>query len=584
MNPFADLRAAVIDVIGALVREGGLPPEIDAGRITVEPPREAGHGDAATNAALVLARPARRNPMELAGQVAGRLATALPQLESAEVARPGFINLRLRDSFWREQVRVALRAGADYGAADVGRGEAVNVEYCSANPTGPLHVGHGRGTVFGDALANLLARTGYRVTREFYVNDGGAQIDALARSVHLRYREALGEDIGPIPEGLYPGDYLIPVGREIAERDGRRWHDAPDGEWLPEFRRRAVAAMMVLIRGDLEAVGVRFDVFTSEAELIAAGRIDEALEVLDGRGLLYTGTLPPPKGKETEDWEPRPQLLFRSTAFGDDVDRPLRRSNGAWTYFAADLAYHLDKYRRGSTRLIDVLGADHGGYVRRMQAGVTALSDGRASLDAPICQLVNLLDAGQPLRMSKRAGRIFTLRDLVDEVGRDVVRFIMLTRKNDAPLDFDIQRVTEQSKDNPVFYVQYAHARICSVFRNAAEAGLGAPAAGDLLSADLDRLRDPAELALIKQLASYPRVLEGAAHNFEPHRVAFYLYDLAAAFHGLWTQGKEQPSLRFLRADDERLTRARLAMIAAVRTVLAAGLGIIGVAPVEELH
>ena len=582
MNPFADLRAAVIEAIGALQSEGGLPPGLDLDRITVEPPREAGHGDAATNAALLLAKPARRPPMELAERLAGRLG-ALPHVESAEAARPGFVNMRLRDAFWREQVRVALAAGADYGAADIGRGEAVNVEYCSANPTGPLHVGHGRGTVFGDALASLLARMGYRVTREYYINDGGAQIDALARSTFLRYREALGEDIGPIPEGLYPGDYLIPVGREIAEEDGPRWHNAPEEEWLPAFRHRAVTAMMARIRDDLAALGVVHDVFTSEAGLIAAGRIEEALGVLAERGLLYTGTLPPPKGRATEDWEPYPQLLFRATAYGDDSDRPLKRSGGAWTYFAADLAYHLDKYRRGSSRLIDVWGADHGGYIKRMQAGVAALSDGQATLDVRLCQLVNLLDEGQPLRMSKRAGRIFTLHDLIDEVGRDVVRFIMLTRKNDAPLDFDLKRVTEQSKDNPVFYVQYAHARICSVFRNAEEAGLGG-ALRDLGAADLDRLADPAELGLIKQLASYPRVLDGAARHFEPHRIAFYLYDLAAAFHGLWTQGKEEPSLRFLRADDVELTWARLAMIAAVRTVLAAGLGIIGVTPVEELH
>jgi arginyl-tRNA synthetase len=582
MNPFADLRAAVVEAIGALQSEGRLPPDLDLERVAVEPPREAGHGDAATNAALVLAKPARRPPMALAEEILARL-NGLPELEGAEVARPGFINMRLRDAFWREQIRVVLEAWADYGAADLGQGEAVNVEYCSANPTGPLHVGHGRGTVFGDALANLLARMGYRVTREYYINDGGAQVDALARSAYLRYREALGEDIGSIPEGLYPGDYLIPVGRRIAEEDGPRWLDAPEEAWLPEFRGRAVTAMMALIRGDLEALGVCFDVFTSEAELIAAGRIEEALEVLERRGLLYTGTLPPPKGKEVEDWEPVPQLLFRATAYGDDGDRPLKRSNGAWTYFAADLAYHLDKYRRGASRLIDIWGADHGGYIKRMQAAVAALSDGQATLDVRVCQLVNLLDAGQPLRMSKRAGRIHTLHDLIDDVGRDVVRFIMLTRKNDAPLDFDIARVTEQSRDNPVFYVQYAHARICSVFRNAEEAGLGAPP-GDLAAADLERLDDPAELALIKQVASYPRVLEGAARHFEPHRIAFYLYDLAAVFHGLWTQGKEQPSLRFLRADDVELTRARLAMIAAVRTVLAAGLGIIGVRPVEELH
>jgi arginyl-tRNA synthetase len=444
-------------------------------------------------------------------------------------------------------------------------------------------VGHGRGTVFGDALASLLDRAGYAVTREYYVNDGGAQIETLARSLHLRYREALGEAIGAIPDGLYPGDYLKPPAAAIATRDGDIWLHRPEAEWLPVFSRDGIRAMLELIREDLAALGVRHDVFTSEKEMIAAGRIEAALALLEGHGLIYTGTLPPPKGKPVEDWEPVPQLLFRATAFGDDIDRPLKRSTGAWTYFAGDLAYHQDKIARGAEMLIDVLGADHGGYVKRMQAGVRALSQARVALDVKLCQLVNLMDAGKPLKMSKRAGRIVTLRDVIDEVGKDVVRFIMLTRKNDATLDFDLAKVTEQSKDNPVFYVQYAHARICSVFRNAEEDGLGRLAEG-LDAAEVSRLADPAELALLREMASFPRILEGAAVHHEPHRIAFYLHDLASAFHGLWTRGKEDPSLRFLIPEQPELTRARLAMLAAVRTVLQAALGIIGVTPVAELH
>jgi arginyl-tRNA synthetase len=447
----------------------------------------------------------------------------------------------------------------------------------------PLLVGHGRGTVFGDALAGLLQKAGYEVAREYYVNDGGAQVEVLARSLHLRYREVLGDEIGPMPEGFYPGDYLVPVARAIALRDGERWRGAPESEWLPAFAREGVGAMLALIKADLAALGVRHDRFVSERRLIDEGRIEEVLQALDERKLLYTGTLPPPKGKLPDDWEPLPQLLFKATEFGDDVDRPLRRSTGDWTYFAADVAYHYDKLRRGHAQLIDVWGADHGGYVKRMQAAVAALSEARVTLEIRLCQLVNLLDGGRPLKMSKRAGRIVTLRDVVDEVGKDVVRFIMLTRKNDAPLDFDLQKVVEQSKDNPVFYVQYAHARICSVFRNAAEEGRGEPP-HDLECAEFHRLEDPAEVALLRQVGFFPRVIEAAAQHREPHRIAFYLHDLAAAFHGLWTRGTEQPELRFLRADEPELTRARLAMLGAVRITLAAGLAIIGVTPVEELR
>lgn len=581
MNPFAEIRADVLAAIESAQAAGELPADLPVDRITIEPPRDPAHGDAASNAALLLAKPAKRAPMELALLLADRLG-AVAKIAKVEVAKPGFVNLTLDDDFWRAQVAVALRAGPDYGAADLGRGAAINVEYCSTNPTGPLHIGHGRGTVFGDALANLLARMGWAVTREFYINDAGSQIDVVARSVWLRYREALGDDIGPIPDGLYPGDYLIPVGQALAASEGPRWRDADEDAWLPVFRRRSVDAMMALIRDDLAALGVHHDVFTSEARLVEDGRVDEAKALLEAKGLSYVGTLPPPKGKPVDDWEPAPLLLFRSSAFGDDVDRPLKGSSGNWTYFAKDLAYHLDKYRRGFADMIDVWGADHDGHVKRMKAAVAALSDERGRLDLKLCQLVNLLDGGQPLKMSKRAGRIVTLRDVIDEVGKDVVRFIMLTRRNDAPLDFDLAKVTEQSRDNPVWYVQYAHARICSVLRNAEAAALPVDRAA-MLDAPTDLLADPAEIALIRQLATWPRVLAAAAVHHEPHRVTFYLADLAASFHALWNQGKERPELRFLQSDQPRLTQARLAMIGAVQVVVAGGLQLIGVEPLEEL-
>jgi arginyl-tRNA synthetase len=581
MDPFAEIRADVVAAIKAAQADGSLPAGLPVERITLEPPRDPSHGDAASNAALILAKPAGLAPMQLAELLAERLA-ALPKIATATAARPGFVNLTLDDAFWRVQIPVALRAGELYGTADLGRGAPVNVEYCSTNPTGPLHVGHGRGTAFGDALANLLARMGFAVTREYYINDAGGQIDQLARSLWLRYREALGEAIGAIPEGMYPGDYLIAPARAVAASEGPRWRDAAEAEWLPLFRRKAVDAMMAQIRDDLAAMGVHHDVFVSEAALVEAGRVDEAVGLLESEGLTYVGTLPAPKGKPVEEWEPVPLLLFRATRFGDEVDRPLQSSKGEWTYFAKDLAYHLDKLQRGFAELIDVWGADHGGYLKRMQAGVRALSAERVALDVKVCQLVNLMDGGQPLRMSKRAGRIVTLRDVVDEVGKDVVRFIMLTRRNDAPLDFDLAKVTEQSRDNPVWYVQYAHARICSVLRHAEAAGL-AVARARLLEAPLDLLRDPSELALIRQVATWPRVLEAAAVHHEPHRVTFYLQELAASFHALWNQGKERPELRFLQADQPELTSARLAMIAAVQVVLAGGLQVIGVAPLEEM-
>ena len=478
-----------------------------------------------------------------------------------------------------------LAAGDAYGDSGIGAGEPVNVEYVSANPTGPLHVGHARGAVFGDVLASLLDKAGYAVTREYYINDAGAQVDALARSLHWRYCEALGKDKGEMPDGFYPGDYLVPVGAALAARDGERWRDADEESWLPELRRFAVDAMMGQIRDDLAALGIEQAVFTSERALVAAGSVDAVIDILDEKGLIYRGTLDPPKGKKPDDWEERPQTLFRASDFGDDTDRPLKKSDGSWTYFASDLAYHLDKYQRGFRSLINVWGADHGGYVKRVAAGVDALTGGEAVLDVKLCQLVRLLEAGEPAKMSKRAGTFVTLRELVDAVGRDVVRFIMLTRKNDAQLDFDLVKVREQSRDNPVFYVQYAHARSHSVARMAQEAFPDTDfTAASLQTADLARLTDSDELALIKTIAAWPRTVEGAAEAHEPHRLAFYLYDLAAAFHALWSKAREDTSLRFVIAEDAELTRARMALVLGVRTVVASGLRVMGVEPVDELR
>ena len=506
-------------------------------------------------------------------------------IASVEVAGPGFVNMRLADSFWHARMADILKEGPEYGASEMGKGAAVNVEYVSANPTGPMHVGHGRGAVVGDALAALLEKAGYAVTREYYINDAGAQVDALARSAHLRYREALGDKFDTVPEGLYPGDYLVPVGQALAKQFGDKWRAAPEAEWLEPIRSFTIDAMLALIREDLKALGVTHKVFTSERALAKAGQVDAALKFLADRDLVYTGVLEPPKGKKPDDWEQRPQTLFRATRFGDDVDRPLKKSDGSWTYFATDIAYHLDKFRRGFAAMIDVWGADHGGYVKRMQAAVQAITEGKGALDVKLCQLVNLLDKGEPVKMSKRAGTFITLREVVDEVGRDVFRFIMLTRKNDAALDFDYAKVMEKTRDNPVFYVQYAHARCNSVFRNAAEAFADLDvAAAALTRAPLARLTDPAELALIKRLAGWPRLIESAAESHEPHRLAFYLYDVASDFHALWNKGNEDRGLRFIVEADRELTLARLAMVRAVQLLIASGLAIIGVTPVEELR
>ena len=584
MNVFRYLSDVIEMELEALCDAGALPAGLDRSAVTVEPPREAEHGDAACNAALVLAKQARRKPRDIAEHLAKRL-EGRAEIRVAEVAGPGFVNLRLTDEFWWARLAELLSTGPGYGAQDLGRGRPVNVEYVSANPTGPLHVGHARGAVVGDALANLLAHMGFAVTREYYVNDAGAQVDTLARSVHARYREACGEAIGAIPEGLYPGDYLIPVGEALAARDGRRWLEEPESVWLPQVRHFAIDAMMDLVRADLDALGVRHDVFRSERELVGEGSVDDAYAALEADDLIHRGVLEPPKGKRDEDWEPREQSLFRASAFGDDTDRPLRKSDGTWTYFATDIAYHRDKIERGFTDLIDVWGADHGGYVKRMKAAVSALSGNSVSLDVKICQMVKLLDGGEPMAMSKRAGRFVTLRDVIDEVGRDVVRFIMLTRRNDAPLEFDLRRVTEQSRDNPVFYVQYAHARACSALRR----GAGVLPESELTPTALARaylacLDDRAELDLIRRLCQWPRVLTGAALAHEPHRIAFHLQELAAAFHLLWTRGKDDPRLRIVDAERPAETRARLALISAVKIVIAEGLALFGVEPVQEMR
>ena len=583
MNIFRYFEDRVEAALKALEKEGALPAGIDTSRVAVEPPRDPSHGDLSTNAAMVLAKPANMKPRDLADRLAAKLA-AEEAVTEVSVAGPGFINLRLNAGFWLARIPEMLRSGPAYGTSDLGAGEAVNVEYVSANPTGPMHVGHVRGAVFGDALANLLEKVGYRVCREYYINDAGGQIEVLARSVLLRYREALGEAIGAIPEGLYPGDYLKPVGQALAATHGGNLVEMNDeAEALRIAREAAVEAMMELIRGDLAVLGITHEVFFSELSLHRSGAIDETVKLLEDKGLIYVGVLEPPKGETPEDWEPRPQTLFRSTQFGDDADRALKKSDGSWTYFAPDIAYHHDKYRRGYRTLIDVWGADHSGYIKRVKAAVAAITDNGAEIDVKVCQMVRLFRNGEPVRMSKRSGDFVTLRDVVDEVGKDAVRFMMLTRKNDAPLDFDFVKVKEQSRDNPVFYVQYAHARIHSVLRNAAEAGYDL-SDGALANADLSKLGDEAELALLRLMAGFPRQVEQAAIAHEPHRIAFYLDDLAAAFHALWNKGKDDASLRFIREDDRDATLARLALIRAAAYVVAAGLGILGVEPTEEMR
>jgi arginyl-tRNA synthetase len=591
-NVFADFRRLVVAAIEVLTQNGALPPGLDLARIAIEPPRDPSHGDLATNAAMVLARSTKENPLPLAERIAAALAGRELMTGdyrgfgfTAAAAKPGFINITLAAEVWHAQLCAILRAGTGFGDSTSGGGERVNVEFVSVNPTGPMHVAHGRGAVVGDALASLLAKTGFEVAREYYINDSGAQVDTLARSTHLRYREALGEAVDSIPEGFYPGEYLAETGRALSERHGKKWLDRPEQEWLGPIRAFAVDQMMALIRADLSRLGVSYDLFVSERALVEQGAVDECITELEQQGLVYTGVLEPPKGKPPpEDWEPRPLLLFRATRFGDDVDRPLRKSDGSLTYFAGDIAYHRDKFRRGFRNLIDVWGADHAGYAKRTQAAVRAVTGGAASLDLKIYQFVNLFDKGVPVRMSKRAGTFVTLREVVDEVGKDVFRFIMLTRRNDQTLEFDFAKVTEQSKDNPVFYVQYAHARAASVMRHAAEQ-FPEMALTDaaLSSAPLEKLSDPAELMLIRQLASWPRLVESAAEAHEPHRIAFFLQEVAARFHTLWNKGKDEATLRFIVASDPALSRARLALVRGVAIVIASGLAVIGVEPVQEM-
>ena len=584
MNIFNNIRGRVIAALEAMTATGALPDDLNFGRVIVEPPRDASHGDMATNAAMVLAKPAGKKPRDIADGLAAALLVDA-DIQAADVAGPGFINLRLDPALWQRCLADVLAQGAAYGGSETGGGEKVNVEYVSANPTGLLHMGHARGAVFGDALASLLTKVGYDVAREYYVNDAGNQIDILAESFIKRGRQLAGEDISDSEfDGLYPGEEVTDAARSALDADPN-WLSLPEEERHAFARHQAVDFLMERIREDLVHLGIEQDVFSSEAALVADGAVDRALETLEAGGMIYTGVLEPPKGKKPDDWEERPQTLFRATEFGDDVDRPLKKSNGEWTYFATDIAYHLDKYQRGFANMIDVWGADHGGYVKRMSAAVDAITGGKAALDVKICQLVNLMDKGEPVKMSKRAGNVVTIRQVIDEVGKDVVRFIMLTRKNDAPLDFDFAKVTEQSRDNPVFYVQYAHARAHSVFRQAAETIPDIRLDDESLAgANLELLTDAGELALIKTIAGWPRIVESAAEAHEPHRLAFYLHDVAAEFHAHWNRGKDDAGLRFVVDSDRDVTLARLAMIRAMALVVASGLEVFGVMPVEEMR
>ena len=576
MTLYARFAAHLDTLLDALESEGQLPAGLPRKAVAVEPPRDPTHGDLATNAAMVLAKPAGTNPRALAELIAPRLA-ALDEVTAAEIAGPGFINIRLDRAVWEEELRAILAAGEAYGRSDMGSGQTVNVEYVSANPTGPMHMGHCRGAVVGDALASLLEYAGHKVTREYYVNDAGGQVDVLARSAHLRYREALGHDIGVIPVGVYPGDYLVPIGKELAGDYGDRFADAPESEWLESFRLKTVAAMIKLIKDDLGLLGIHHDLFASEDEVQKSGAADRAMAALEQRGLVYRGALERPKSLDPHDeWEPVELTLFRATHYGDDQDRPMKKSDGSWTYFGADVAYHLQKAEK-SDQLINIWGADHAGTVKRVQAAVSALTDGKVELDVKLVNMVRLFRAGEPVKMSKRAGNFVTLADVVREVGKDVVRFMMLTRRADAPLDFDFAKVVEMSKDNPVFYAQYAHARISSLGKRAKEEGID-------LSGDADlALLDDEELALVKLAATFPRQVEGAAAAHEPHRIAFYLNDVAAAFHAWWNRGNDDPSKRFLLAQNPELTRARMALANAIGQIVRNGLGIMGVTAATEM-
>ncbi len=581
MNLFSEIRALVLAALEKMTADGELPTGLSFDAVAVEPPRDPLHGDMATNAAMVLAKPSGRKPREIADVLAAALRQDM-RITAADVAGPGFLNLRLAPEVWQSLVKDVLEHGQSFGRSSVGAGQRVNVEYVSANPTGPLHVGHTRGAVFGDALASLLDYAGYAVTREYYINDGGAQVDVLARSVYLRYLEAHGREVA-FEDGTYPGDYLIPVGQALKDKVGAEFIDKGEQFWLADVREFASTAMMEMIREDLALLGVKMDYFFSEKSLYGTGRIESTIDKLRAKGLIYEGVLEPPKGKKPEDWEPREQTLFKSTDHGDDVDRPVMKSDGSWTYFAPDIAYHSDKVDRSFDLLIDILGADHGGYVKRMKAAVSALSDGKVPLEVKLTQLVRLYKDGEPFKMSKRAGTFVTLRDVIDQVGADVTRFVMLTRKNDAPLDFDFDKVLEQSRENPVFYVQYAHARVCSVLRRASEAGITVDDT-TLKVADLRLLSHPSELNVAKKLAEWPRLIEIAARTNEPHRVAFFLYELASELHALWNKGNDEPSLRFVQEDDPGTSQAKIALARAVSVVISAGLAILGVTPAEEMR
>jgi arginyl-tRNA synthetase len=585
LNYFEYMRDNILEILNDLVASGSLRKIENFNRISVEPARGKTHGDLATNAAMVLAKPSGLKPHDLASQIVGEL-LKLDFVLSAEVAGPGFINIVLVDNFWHARLAEVIAAGTAYGETTLDETKSVNVEYVSANPTGPMHVGHGRGAVIGDVLANLLTKVGYKVTKEYYINDSGAQVDVLARSLHFRYLEALGVDVGKIPEGFYPGEYLSGAGKKLVKRDGDKWQDQEESNWLKPLRLFAIDMMMDLIRDDLSALGVVHDVFSSEHDLVVNGGVDEIMAMFVKRGLVYEGVLSPPKGKRLDDWEKRPQSLFRATLFGDDVDRPIKKSDGSWTYFATDMAYHLDKYRRGFKSMINIWGADHAGYINRLTAAVEAVTEKGGDLDVQLCQMVNLMDNGEPVKMSKRAGTFVTLREVIDKVGKDVVRFIMLTRKNDAQLDFDLTRVMEQSRDNPVFYVQYSHARCCSVLRQATEMFKVEEISVDSLkNSEFRNLTDPGELDLIKMMATWPQTVKGAAEAREPHRVAYYLYDLSASFHSLWAKGsKENTTLRFLVDDNQPLTLARLAMVKSLAMVIASGLEVMGIKPVQEMR
>ena len=591
MNIFATFKTRIDAVITQLMAEGALPTGLDVSKVAAEPPREAAHGDIATNAAMVLAKPAGKAPRDIAALLVERL-KKVEDVTDASMAGPGFINLKIADGIWRNELREVLKIGTAYGDANVGKGERINVEYVSANPTGPMHVGHARGAVVGDALARLLAKAGFGVTKEYYINDAGGQVDNVAAALHMRYLQVLKKvteaDVKAALERKeiqYGGEYLIPCAEALVARDGEKWVGRERADWVPALRDFTVAFMMNIVKDDLAALGVQHDVFTSEKALVIAGKVNDALKFLADAGLTYTGVLEPPKGKAPDDWEPRPQLLFKATMFGDEVDRPLAKSDGSWTYFAADIAYHKDKVDRGFTNLVNIWGADHAGYVKRVKAALAALTANKGQLDVLLAQMVRIFNNGEPVKMSKRAGNFVTMRDLIDEVGKDVVRFIMLTRKNDAPLDFDYAKVTEKSRENPVFYVQYAHARGRSVFRHAAEMFSGADLSdAGLTKANLDRLTDSDELGVLKAIANWPRTVEGAALAHEPHRLAFYMYDLASQFHALWNKGNDAAELRFLQADDQEVSLARLALVRGVGLVIASGLKVFGVDPVEEMR